>query len=109
MECCDEVMAMSPGTTEVDSQPEVKSMDVEPPETPGELTEPDGQMLSMEISPLSEEQSASKQDIKEYRAPTMDDECTEVKQMASDSPVEEVAVVEDRFRPVQEILSPLRP
>ena len=63
-----EVMALSHSTTKVDSWPEVKNIDVEPPETPGELTEPDTQMLGVEMPLPLEEQRASEQQIGEYRA-----------------------------------------
>ena len=63
VECHDEIKTMSPNTTEAASAPEVKSMDVEPLETPRELTEPDIQTLGPQVPPLWEGQGANQEAV----------------------------------------------
>ena len=71
-------------------------MDVEPlEETPGELAETGNQTLDLPATPQVEEQSANKEAVGEFRAPTMGDELTAEKQDMDDSLVEGEAAAEE--------------
>ena len=99
VECQEEAIAMSPNTTEVDYQPEVKSMEVEPPGIPGGAMEPDTQTPGTKQSDW---------EMEDLGAPTTEDGCSQVKwvedsslaataqEVVAETPLaEEVLVVED--------------
>ena len=74
--CWEEAIAMFPDTTKLDPQPEVESMEVEPPGIPGAMG-PDAQTPSAE---------QNEQELEGHGALAVEDGCTQLKQVENSFP-----------------------